>query len=89
RLSQRHTGKHLAEVTADCLRQFNLEKKLHTITMDNATNCDVLANELAILIPEFHGSASRTRCFPHTVNLIAKVKYCSNDNPLTKIVNRH
>ncbi|KAI6018853.1 hypothetical protein EDC04DRAFT_2576208, partial [Pisolithus marmoratus] len=66
-----------------------LTSQLHTITMDNATNCDILANELAILIPEFCGSASRTRCFPHTVNLIAKVKYCSNDNPLTKIVNRH
>lgn len=71
-ISQRHTGKNLAEVTADCLRRFDLEKKLHSITMDNATSCDVLANELAILIPEFRGNASRTRCFAHTVNLIAK-----------------
>jgi len=54
--------------------------QFHTIAMDNATNCDVLANELAALIPEFRGSASRTRCFPHTVNLIAKVEYCNNNN---------
>ncbi|KAI6109050.1 hypothetical protein EDD16DRAFT_1487629, partial [Pisolithus croceorrhizus] len=59
------------------------------ITMDNATSCDVLANELAILIPEFRGNASRTRCFAHTVNLIAKVELCNNDNPLTNTVVRH
>lgn len=54
--------------------------QLHTIAMDNATNCDVLANELAVLIPEFRGSASRTCCFPHTINLIAKVEYCNKND---------
>ncbi|KAI6115821.1 hypothetical protein EV401DRAFT_1974295 [Pisolithus croceorrhizus] len=37
--------------------------------MDNAASCDVLANELAILIPEFRGNASRTRCFAHITPL--------------------
>lgn len=47
--------------------------QFHVIAMDNASNCDVTADELANLIPGFHGRASRTRCVPHTVNLIAKV----------------
>ena len=28
RLSQQHTGKHLAEVTADCVMRFGLEDKV-------------------------------------------------------------
>nr|GAT45667.1 predicted protein [Mycena chlorophos] len=40
--------------------------------MDNATNCDTLAVRLADVVPSFKGKKSRTRCTPHTVNLIAK-----------------
>ena len=32
--------------------------KFHTITIDNASNCDVLADELAVLIPTFQGKDS-------------------------------
>ena len=32
-----------------------------------------MASHLSSLIPTFHGTASRTRCLPHTINLIAKV----------------
>jgi hypothetical protein len=41
--------------------------------MDNASNCDSAADHMQELIPSFRGRASRSRCFPHTVNLIAKV----------------
>lgn len=41
--------------------------------MDNAGNCNTTAVELGKLIPTFRGSAARTRCFPHIINLIAKV----------------
>ncbi|KIK77886.1 hypothetical protein PAXRUDRAFT_165482 [Paxillus rubicundulus Ve08.2h10] len=41
--------------------------------MDNAGNCNTTASELKKLIPTFGGSAARTRCFPHIINLIAKV----------------
>ncbi|KAL6299790.1 hypothetical protein BKA93DRAFT_741807 [Sparassis latifolia] len=41
--------------------------------MDNASNCDATATELEPLVDSFRGAMSRTRCFPHTVNLIAKV----------------
>ncbi|KAF8586028.1 hypothetical protein K439DRAFT_1387642, partial [Ramaria rubella] len=41
--------------------------------LDNASNNDTFCKELAQFIPSFHGTAVRGRCFPHTVNLIAKV----------------
>jgi hypothetical protein len=41
--------------------------------MDNAGNNDVLARYLPTLIPSFRGMAARGRCFPHIINLLAKV----------------
>ncbi|KAF7969646.1 hypothetical protein HWV62_26741 [Athelia sp. TMB] len=40
--------------------------------MDNASNCDSTATRLGAILPAFRGALSRTRCFPHTVNLVAK-----------------
>ncbi|KAF7319813.1 Dimer-Tnp-hAT domain-containing protein [Mycena kentingensis (nom. inval.)] len=41
--------------------------------MDNATNCDTLASNLAKEVASFKGMAARTRCAPHIINLCAKV----------------
>ena len=41
--------------------------------MDNAGNNDTLAKNLPLLIPSFRGMAARGRCFPHIINLLAKV----------------
>jgi hypothetical protein len=41
--------------------------------MDNASNNDMLAKYLPFLIPSFRGMESRGRCFPHIINLLAKV----------------
>ena len=49
--------------------------QFHTICMDNASNCDTTASELPKYIPSFRGDLSRSRCFPHTVNLVAKVSH--------------
>jgi len=41
--------------------------------MDNASNMDTLATELAALLPGvFDGLAARVRCFAHIVNLAAR-----------------
>ncbi|GBE89936.1 Putative AC transposase OS=Zea mays PE=2 SV=2 [Sparassis crispa] len=72
RLTERHTGLYLAQKVADCVKRFGLQKKLHTLCMDNASNCDATATELEPLVDSFRGAMSRTHCFPHTVNLIAK-----------------
>ncbi|KAJ7829499.1 hypothetical protein B0H14DRAFT_2366569 [Mycena olivaceomarginata] len=44
--------------------------------MDNASNCDGTSDALPLYIPTYRAALSRTRCFPHTINLIAKVYYC-------------
>jgi len=43
-----------------------------SVTCDNASNNNVMVDKLAMLIPEFEGEASHTRCFLHTINLVAK-----------------
>jgi hypothetical protein len=46
--------------------------------MDNASNNDALARYLPILIPSFRGMAACGRCFPHIINLLAKVHFNTN-----------
>ncbi|KAF5315255.1 hypothetical protein D9619_006958 [Psilocybe cf. subviscida] len=43
RLKSNHDGRYLAKVVADCLERFQLGNRLFSICMDNATNCDKLA----------------------------------------------
>lgn len=42
-----------------------------SLTCDNASNNDIMINELAKLLPNFF-TVNRTRCFLHIVNLVAK-----------------
>jgi hypothetical protein len=46
--------------------------------MDNAGNCNTTAVNLGALLPRFRGTVSRTRCFPHILNLVAKVSHESH-----------
>ena len=41
--------------------------------MDNASNCNKLAELLSDYIPTFPGMDARLRCLAHIINLIAKV----------------
>ncbi|KAF8999055.1 hypothetical protein BDZ89DRAFT_898876, partial [Hymenopellis radicata] len=43
-----------------------------SLMMDNASNNDTLTAELEKLIPSFRGDKQRTRCFAHTINLVAR-----------------
>ena len=43
-----------------------------SITGDNASNNDAMIRHLSTSLSEFPGPANQTRCFVHTVNLIAK-----------------
>jgi hypothetical protein len=43
-----------------------------SITADNASSNDTLTTELADLVAHFGGPTSRTRCFLHVINLVAK-----------------
>lgn len=41
--------------------------------MDNASNCNKLAELLPDYIPTFQGTDARLRCLTHILNLVAKV----------------
>jgi hypothetical protein len=42
------------------------------VTCDNAANNTVMVENLAEALPSFPGRANHTRCFLHTINLVAK-----------------
>ncbi|RDX39996.1 hypothetical protein OH76DRAFT_1304119, partial [Lentinus brumalis] len=43
-----------------------------SITCDNASNNDVMIEEMGRCIPSFEGDFHRVRCFAHIVNLVVK-----------------
>ena|ERR1700760_2717270 len=43
-----------------------------SVTCDNASANDAMINHLANLLEAFPGSANRTRCFAHVLNLVAR-----------------
>ncbi|GBE85812.1 Putative AC transposase OS=Zea mays PE=2 SV=2 [Sparassis crispa] len=57
RLTERHTGLYLAQMVAQCVKRFGLDKKVHTLCMDNASNCDATAVELEPLVESFRAKA--------------------------------
>jgi len=67
-----HSGVNLAAVFAKILNEFGIAEKCLGITCDNASNNDVMIDELVDLLPNYPGAANRCRCFLHIVNLIAK-----------------
>jgi hypothetical protein len=77
-LHERHTGIYMGRMLADCLRRYGLDEKLYALCMDNASNCDTMADQVAKEIPSFAGKQARIRCLPHTINLMAKVSIHSS-----------
>jgi len=59
-------------VFAKILNEFGIAEKCLGITCDNASNNDVMIDELVDLLPNYPEAANRCRCFLHIVNLIAK-----------------
>ena len=52
--------------------------QIHALCMDNVGNCNTTAYNLGAMLPCFHGMVSRMRCFPHILNLVAKVSHESH-----------
>ncbi|KAG1742794.1 uncharacterized protein EDB91DRAFT_1004893, partial [Suillus paluster] len=50
-----------------------------SVTCNNASNNNVMVENLAAEVPAFGGAASHTRCFLHMVNLVAKLLICEFD----------
>jgi hypothetical protein len=76
-----HTGENLKEVLQSTLKEFGLLSKLLTLTTDNASNNDKLAQLMndhidklveggELLYKKFFGLESFVRCLAHIINLI-------------------
>jgi hypothetical protein len=80
-----HSGENMAEMVADVLKELDIERKLLTITGDNASNNETMVSDLFCRLQEkfskesctpdspisrFGGLDSYVRCLAHVLNLI-------------------
>jgi len=77
RMKPPHTGAELESVVFDCLKQWGIDKKIFSITLDNAsannTLQDILKSHLCVqrnLLCD--GEFFHVRCCAHTLNLIVQ-----------------
>jgi hypothetical protein len=87
-VAQSHTGVALATEFVRVLREFSVEHKvsmfiprklswltifqLLSVTCDNASVNETMINEMETTLEDFPGSANRTRCFDHVINIVAR-----------------
>jgi hypothetical protein len=67
----KHTGAKIALVLEEILKDYQIEKRILTVTLDNASNNDTLVEELirqGILVDAEH----HIRCSSHIINLAAQ-----------------
>ncbi|KAF5355384.1 hypothetical protein D9757_014613 [Collybiopsis confluens] len=67
-----HSGENMASAVAKILMLYGIEKKLLSITCDNASANTAMLSELPKLLPDFPGLKAHVQCFAHTINLTAK-----------------
>ena len=71
-----HTKYVIAEVLVDCFLEWNIDRKLSTITVDNCSTNDamirLLLNKLDTSSFMFGGSMLHMRCAAHILNLIVQ-----------------
>ena len=59
-------------------------QQILSITCDNASANDAMIDHLSEIVDKFPGSANRTRCFTHILNLVAKCIMKQFDSPKAK-----
>ncbi|KAF7821847.1 zinc finger BED domain-containing protein RICESLEEPER 2-like [Senna tora] len=71
-----HNAEVLCNVLVECLLDWNLDRKISTLTLDNCTTNDVMVDLLCDRIPTssfiLGGSLLYMRCCAHILNLIVK-----------------
>ncbi|PPR01789.1 hypothetical protein CVT24_001704 [Panaeolus cyanescens] len=77
---QSHTGEALAEVFAEIIEEFGLQRKILALATNNATNNDVMVSRLEDMDNSF-SSVNHTRCFLHINNLIGQAFVQQFDPP--------
>ena len=69
-----HDGNTIGDALVNELREWGIEKKIFSISLDNATNNDVAERYLKVfLAPPLDGKLFRIRCCAHILNLIVQV----------------
>jgi len=78
-LKSPHTGEHIANRILDCLKEWGLEKKVLSMTLDNATNNNSMVKILKGQLQMISGSGLlcdgkflHIRCCAHILNIIVK-----------------
>jgi hypothetical protein len=87
RKSLKTLGLQIKSVSSKILIQNSndlLSTQILSVTCDNATSNDVMIDHLENLLEEFPGSANRTRCFAHILNLVTKCIMRQFDAPKSK-----
>ncbi|KAL0378708.1 UNVERIFIED_CONTAM: putative AC transposase [Sesamum radiatum] len=71
-----HTTEVLADTLVDTLMDWNIDRKVSTITVDNCTTNDAMINHLLAKLPTnempLDGKVLHMRCCAHILNLIVK-----------------
>ena len=76
-----HTGSNLRKILQDTLIEYNLDDKVFSITLDNASNNNRAMDLLKLRIkPVLDGAFFHSRCVAHVINLSVQValKICEN-----------
>ncbi|KAF6153012.1 hypothetical protein GIB67_021617 [Kingdonia uniflora] len=85
-----HTGEDISKVVMNCLLDWNIEQKLTTITLDNATSNDTMIANLKMNLNRGNhlilgGKIFHVRCTAHIINLIVKDGLAVLGDTLSKI----
>lgn len=71
-----HTSKTLGDVLVECLMEWNLDRKLSTLTVDNCSTNDAMIERVLAKISRtsfiLGGQLFHMRCCAHILNLIVK-----------------
>jgi hypothetical protein len=71
-----HTKEVLSDVLLDILLEWNIDRKLCTVTMDNCSTNDTVINIIIDKLQHsslvMHGSMLHMRCVAHVLNLIVQ-----------------
>lgn len=79
-----HSGSKMAEVLFNVLREYQIEDRILTVTMDNASNNNTLVDEL-IKMGTISDAEHHIRCFSHIVNLAAQDCVYEFDDKLSNL----
>ncbi|KAJ3553815.1 hypothetical protein NP233_g12561 [Leucocoprinus birnbaumii] len=74
-----HMGENLAQAFVEVIEFFNVTEKLLAVACDNASNNDMMLDELDDQWETFSQEEARVHCFCHILDLIAKSVICQFD----------